>query len=547
MNIAKQTIASENIVEAIEAFLKSPPVGTSSSIIETFSDMVNKGESLLPSRVFFEAVEQSSIAISITDINANILYTNDAFERVTGYKSDEIIGKNQAIFSNKTTPRIVYETLWGRIQQQKPWSGTLVNRRKDGARYIADLTIAPVVNSKDETSYYLGIHRDVTDVHQLEQQVLNQKSLIESVVDSVPLIVALMDKSGKVILDNMEYKKLAADMNGKEPATEFVSVLKEILGQDFDTAWNAKEGFENKEVSFDPGGKGQLRCFQCSGTWINEVDVSVENFFEPKKELYLLLTIDEITSLKRQQEEVRMNALRALMAEEELTQSVREALAGSVYQLQGPINLISAAMSMFERKSTGVNDAENTALINALQQAITAGQDAMNTLQSCIPTTIEEPYEFVNLNLIVREVLSITTERLLKAGIIVEWTPAPILPSILGKERRIRAMLKQLFDNAIDSIIHSSHGDGVLKITTTASDTNLVVTVQDNGEGIDDSIKVKIFEPFFTTKHTMGGRAGMGLSMVRDVVNEHSGTIQIDPGFVDGCRIIVELPLQSSK
>jgi len=544
MNMIKQTIASENITKAIEAFLKSPPVGTLDTVLETFKDMIAKGESMLPPRVFFEAVEQSSIAISITDINANILYTNTAFERITGYKNEEIIGQNQAIFSNHTTPRIVYETLWGRIKQQKSWSGTLVNRRKDGTRYVADLTIAPVVNAHNKTSYYLGIHRDVTDVHRLEQQVSNQKSLIESVVDSAPIIIALLDRSGKVILDNMEYKKLATDMAGKEPASEFVSALKEIMGEAFNQVWDAGKEFKNKEISFDPGSKGKPRCFQCTGTWINELDFSADSFFNSHRETYLLLSINEITNLKKQQEEVRTNALRALMAEEELTQSVREALTGSVYQIQGPINLISAAMSMLQRRSNGQKNNDNEAVMNALQQAITAGQEAMNTLQSCIPKTIEEPYELVNLNRILREVLSISTKRLLKAGIVIDWQPAPMLPSILGKERRIRSMFKQLVDNAIDSIIDSTNGDGVLKIITRTTDTNLEVIVQDNGKGIPENIRLKIFEPFFTTKQRMSGRAGMGLSMVREVVNEHSGAIEIDSEFTNGCRINVQLPVQ---
>jgi nitrogen fixation negative regulator NifL len=544
MNTTKQTIASENIIEAIEAFLKSPPVGIPDTVIETFNDMVDKGANMLPPRIFFEAVEQSSIAISITDINANILYTNAAFERITGYNNNEIIGQNQAIFSNHTTPRIVYETLWGRIKQQKSWAGTLVNRRKDGTRYVAELTIAPVVNANKKTSYYLGIHRDVTDVHRLEQQVSHQKLLIESVVDTAPIIIALLDRTGKVILDNMEYKKLAADMGGKEPASEFVLALKGTMGAEFNKSWDAGKEFKNEEISFDPGSKGQPRCFQCTGTWINELDVSAKSFFDERRETYLLLSINEITNLKKQQEEVRTNALRALMAEEELTQSVREALTGSVYQIQGPINLISAAMSMLERRSIGQQNNDNEAVMNALQQAITAGQEAMNTMQSCIPKTIEEPFEMVNLNRILREVLSISTERLLKSGILIDWKPSPMLPSILGKERRLRSMFKQLIDNAIDSISDFANGEGVLKIITRTSGTNLEVTIEDNGVGIPEDIRVKIFEPFFTTKKRMSGRAGMGLSMVLDVINEHSGAIEIDSEVTNGCRINVQLSVQ---
>ena len=51
----------------------------------------------------------------------------------------------------------------------------LLNRRKDGSLYLAELTVAPVINDKGETVNYLGMHRDCTEIHQLEQRVLNQK------------------------------------------------------------------------------------------------------------------------------------------------------------------------------------------------------------------------------------------------------------------------------------------------------------------------------------------------------------------------------------
>jgi PAS domain S-box-containing protein len=70
------------------------------------------------------------MAISITDVRGNILYVNPAFTRVTGYGSDEAIGKNQSILSNQSMPRAFYQSLWQQISHGEPWGGRLVNRRK---------------------------------------------------------------------------------------------------------------------------------------------------------------------------------------------------------------------------------------------------------------------------------------------------------------------------------------------------------------------------------------------------------------------------------
>lgn len=545
MSRHKPETVSGDLAEALRAFLASPPEGTPSGMIETLGEAVRTGRSLLPPRLFFEAVEQSSIAISIADLNANILYANPVFGRVTGYVPEEVVGKNESILSDKKTPRIVYETLWGRLLQRKPWSGVLVNRRKDGTCYLAELTIAPVLNAAGKTTHYLGMHRDVTEVHRLEQKVRNQKTLIESVVDAAPVVIALLDDAGRVVLDNQAYKKLAGDMRGREPASEFLAALREPLGEDFEKASAGERGFVDYEVSFDPGSSGEPRWFACSGTWFRERDGSADNFFEVRKKCYLLLVAKEITALKRQQEEIRMNALRALLAEEELVQGLRETLAGATYQMQGPVNLIAAAVGMQQRRTKGSDDSDP--LHPVLRQALAAGQEALDTLRASMPKEMEEPVVPVNLNQLLREVLAISTDRLLAGGVVVEWQPSPMLPALLGREGQLRGMFKQLVDNALDAIDEHGKEARELRMWTKAENGLINVFIEDTGPGIPEELRLKIFEPFFTTKGATGRRAGMGLAMVQEVVNQHAGTIEIDPKYTEGCRVSVQLPISRGR
>lgn len=541
MSEKSSKVAVEDIASILQSFLKSPPAGVTDGVIEALSEVLESYSSMLPPHLFFEAVEQSPVAISITDARATILYANRSFEKVTGYSCEEIIGNNESMLSNKTTPRIVYETLWARIMQQKPWSGTLINRRKDGTRYLAELTITPVLNDAHETTHYLGIHRDTTELHSLEKRVGNQKKLIESMVNAAPVVAVLLDDTGNVVLDNLEYKKLTSDMRHREPAHEFISALRETLGEHFENLYMQHRDFADQEISFDPGGISPPRYFMVSGTWIKELDDSADAFFEGNKRFYLLLIANEITQLKRQQEETRINALRALTAEEELVQSMREALNGAVYQLQGPVNLIAAAEAMQQRRDS--NSKEGLALLSALNQAMAAGRHALQTLQSCIPQSPVDTRDYININRILRDVLMLSTERMLKNGIVVDWMPAPTLPAIYASERRLRGMYKQLVDNAIEAM--ALHGSALreLHITTRNTTDNLIITIEDTGPGILEELRLKIFEPFFTTNKT-NNRAGMGLSMVQDVVNEYAGTLEIDPDYTNGARIVVTLPIR---
>ena len=120
----------------------------------------------LPPEAYRQAVDQADLAISITDPKANILFANEAFSRVTGYGKDEIVGKNESALSNHTTPPELYKAMWTDLSAQKPWSGKLLNRRKDGELYLAELTISPVVDGNGKTTHFLGMHRDFHDAFQ---------------------------------------------------------------------------------------------------------------------------------------------------------------------------------------------------------------------------------------------------------------------------------------------------------------------------------------------------------------------------------------------
>lgn len=64
--------------------------------------------------------------------------------------------------------------MWALISRGLPWSGRLINRRKDGSKYLADLLITPVVDAQGEVASYLGIQRDVPQLHWLECEVAGQ-------------------------------------------------------------------------------------------------------------------------------------------------------------------------------------------------------------------------------------------------------------------------------------------------------------------------------------------------------------------------------------
>lgn len=122
-------------------------------------------------KILATAIEQSSVAILITDIDANIIYVNTAFEKITGYETEEVIGENPRILKSGLTPPEVYDKMWETISNGGIWNGEQVNKRKDGSLYYEDSRITPIYNNDDELTYYLAVKHDITERKMLEAKL----------------------------------------------------------------------------------------------------------------------------------------------------------------------------------------------------------------------------------------------------------------------------------------------------------------------------------------------------------------------------------------
>jgi len=527
----------ERMAQVLGNFLAAPPTGTPAEVIEAFGRLVRVGDGILPPMVFIEAVEQSPIAISITDVHANILYANDAFQDLTGYAKEELYGRNQSILSYKVTPPDVYAGLWESLLTHKPWNGVLINKRKDGERYLANLTVAPVLGSDGETSYYLALHRDVTEVHELERQVSNQKVLIESVVDAAPVVTVLLDAEGKVLLDNQAYKKLMGDLHGVEPAGLLLQSLEGLFG-DYHTARDDHMGFINQEIRIDIPGKPP-RWFSCSGVWVNESFMDADNYFSKEEQQCLLLVANDVSLQKQQQAQIRTNAMRALLAEQQLADAVRETLSGAIYQLQTPLNVINAALTIMEQR----DGEKNEFLMQALKDILSTGDEVMESLRRSVPTGHSEAVAQVHLYDIIRDVLDLSTQRMLEGGIQVDFDTHVLLPMIMGHQYGLRNLFKQLIDNAIDALSHPACERREIIITSTLKDDVVDVAIRDTGACLPKQKRLSVFEPFYTSWPHISGRSGMGLTIALEEARRHGGNVEFDAEVESGCCVHVTLPL----
>ena len=113
------------------------------------------------------AVEQNPLSVLITDKHGNIEYANPTFTKVTGYKTEEVLGKNSQLLHSEETPKELYAVLWKTIMSGKVWQGEIRNRKKNGELFWAAISIAPITNDTGNVTHFVYIIDDISETKKI--------------------------------------------------------------------------------------------------------------------------------------------------------------------------------------------------------------------------------------------------------------------------------------------------------------------------------------------------------------------------------------------
>lgn len=131
-----------------------------------------KAESAL--RLTHQAMESSSNGIMICDMssrNSPVIYVNPAFERITGYPADEIMGRNPHFLAGADRDQMGLEEIYAAVREQRAGSAILRNYHKDGSPFWNELSISPVRNEAGSVTHFVGIFNDVTERMRYQEEI----------------------------------------------------------------------------------------------------------------------------------------------------------------------------------------------------------------------------------------------------------------------------------------------------------------------------------------------------------------------------------------
>ncbi|MCX8124700.1 MAG: HAMP domain-containing histidine kinase [Spirochaetes bacterium] len=227
--------------------------------------------------------------------------------------------------------------------------------------------------------------------------------------------------------------------------------------------------------------------------------------------------------------------------------TMAEITAGIAHEIAQPLTGIkSIAQNMMD--DINLDDFNYLEALSELQKICTMVDKATYIIDHIRSfNTNNHIYKLIDINSIIMNAVTLTHNQLKKHNIDILLLLNDSIPKIYGNSISIEQILLNLITNARDAIIEKAKkGDleytGKIIIKTDYSDDYVILTIEDNGIGIQPEIQKHIWSPFFTTKK-YSQSLGIGLSITKKIINEHNGEIFINSTPNEGSTFTIKFSL----
>lgn len=491
---------------------------------------------------FQQAVDASFDHVVITGPDGHILYANHAAELLTGFSREEIVGKTPALWGRQM-PKEFYETMWRTIKIEKNrYAGELMNKRRDGTKYLSSLRVAPILDDRGEVKFFVGIERDITEERKSQLKIVRY--------------AAQLERANTVIAEE------------KERAESILGYLKSIGEGVFATDMQCRIIFVNETAELMAGQAlaGSLdRNAHTHFSFIHKGHDGEERFDITEITLRekRTVTFPQNTFLRRADKDIPISGTCSLIRDQahviigaiavfqdvtkrhELDQMKDSFLSVAAHQLRTPLGGMRWNMELLLDGDLGKLPKKAHESIQQIydnsKRMIVLVNDLLNVARIDQNRGHEE-----KITIDIGQILSDVVKAMYGEGIrhevkiTLRRTKASV-PKILASPKHFY----EAFQNLISNSIKYNRVGGTVVVTLTESDASTVVTVADTGIGIPESAQSKIFSKFFRApnavlKETEG--SGLGLSVVKSYLEEAGASIRFESQENVGTTFFIEFP-----
>jgi diguanylate cyclase (GGDEF)-like protein/PAS domain S-box-containing protein len=275
-----------------------------------------------------EALNAAANAIVITDISGNIVWTNPAFSALSGYSSDEVLGKNPRLLNSGSHDRAFFSSLWADIVSGKTWCGELINRRKNGTLFTDETTITPVSSELGGITHFVAIKQDITERKRAEEALRQAEEKYRAIFEDAVVGIFQITPEGRPVSIN----RALAQMHRYDSPEQFMAEVSNVAQQIFVHPRQMVEiRWELEQNSVVHGVEVEIYCKDRTKKW---VVANMRAARDPNGAIVLLEgTLEDITDRKVAEERVQFlayyDALTGLPNRILLQDRITTALAGA--------------------------------------------------------------------------------------------------------------------------------------------------------------------------------------------------------------------------
>ena len=479
------------------------------------------------------AIAETSNGVLITDLHQPdnpIIYANPAFERITGYRMDEVLGRNCRFLQGPDTDPATVAVMRQAIAEQRDCQVVIRNYRKDGAPFWNELTISPVHDGRGQMTHFVGVLVDITARKDAEEAIERLSRQNELILNAAGEGIFGLNLQGKTTFVN----PAAARMLGWSVA--------ELIGQPMHliTHHTRLDGtpYPEKECPIQAVFKKDAVVHRVADEVFWRKDGSsfpVEYVSTPIRERgdvvgAVVVFID--MTVRKEEEERRMQV--------EKLAALGQVAAGVAHEINNPLAGIKNAFLLL--KDTIVPGHPNSQYVSMIDREIQRISDIVGQMYQLYRPDPVEPRP-IDLEAVLRDVSQIMAGLLRQHRLTLRTEVAPDLPRVRLPQRDLIQVLCNLIRNAIEASRPASE----IRLSVTHDEEIVSIMVADRGHGIPAEVLPHIFNPFFTTKmgSTQGGM-GLGLSVSRSLVQAMGGRIDVQTAVGRGATFTVVLPCHAA-
>ncbi len=451
----------------------------------------------LPSAVFLKDAEED-FRVKIWNQSAEQIFEIPRAD-ILGKTAHDLWPKEQADAYLQADRQVVQDERMVFIAEEASQS------KSRGTIYLQTQKIPIWVNSK--IKYLLCISEDVTAQHE-------SRKGIDFVLDSLGIGVWKWDiKSNNLEWDKNMYRLYGADpkeFNGAYDAWER-SLSPETRSRAVEEIQAAARGEKEFDTTFQVvhrSGKIQeirTKAFvtrDAEGNPLKMIGINVDRNHEAELEKAMLV----------ERSKALLNSKLA---------SLGEMSAGIAHEINNPLAIILGSTQSIRRHQG--NEEIWLQKFETIEKSAGRLAKIVQGLKKFSRSSEKAAFQKVSLNRIIMEALTLTDSKSKRHHTSVKFESAIEVP-ILCDEVEIEQVLVNLINNGIDAVADLS--ERWISITLESSDDSAILRVRDAGKGMDEETKKKLFQPFFTTK-PVGKGTGIGLSIVKGILDDHHATIEL--------------------